>query len=217
MHIIRFPLIMSIAIAFSGCDTTSSEPVQNGERTQAGAIMGAMVGGFLGGISDDDDKVRNTVIGAAAGAAVGAAIGQALDRQARDLEQSLNNSDVTIVNTGSELIVTMPQDILFDVDSATLRADLEADIVALAENLQSYPDTTVDVIGHTDNTGTAAYNQDLSTRRAASVSAVLLRNGVAGSRIQSYGRGETEPVATNLNADGRRQNRRVEFIIRPMT
>jgi outer membrane protein OmpA-like peptidoglycan-associated protein len=111
----------------------------------------------------------------------------------------------------------MPQDVLFATDSATLRPDLVSDIRVLGRNLLAYPNTTVQVIGHTDNTGTAAYNQDLSERRARSVSSVLFQEGVPGSRIVSIGRGEAQPIASNQTEDGRRQNRRVEFVITPQT
>jgi outer membrane protein OmpA-like peptidoglycan-associated protein len=85
----------------------------------------------------------------------------------------------------------------------------------MARNLQQYPASTVDVIGHTDNTGSADYNQDLSARRASAVAGVLLEQGVDPARVRSFGRGENEPVATNLTPEGRQQNRRVEIIIRP--
>jgi len=144
-------------------------------------------------------------------------IGNALDRQAADLRASMNNSDVQIVNTGNELIVTMPQDILFAVDSYTVRSDLQTDLRALAQNLQSYPNTTVDVIGHTDNTGDAGYNQGLSARRANAVANVILGAGVSSSRVRAFGRGEDAPIASNLTPEGRQQNRRVEIVIRPTT
>lgn len=209
------PLTLCAVLALSACDTMNSAPVANGERTQSGAIIGGMIGALAGAASSDNDQLERAVIGGALGAAAGAGIGQMLDRQARDLEASIGNDRVKIVNTGSELVVTMPQDILFATDSATLRPDLQSDLRALAANLQQYPNTTVDVIGHTDSTGEAGYNQELSTRRAGAVSAVLFSQGVSSARVRSYGRGEDLPIATNLTEDGKRQNRRVEIIIRP--
>jgi outer membrane protein OmpA-like peptidoglycan-associated protein len=122
---------------------------------------------------------------------------------------------VTITNTGQQLLVTMPQDVLFDTDSAVLRPDLQSDIRALGQNLLAYPNTTVQVIGHTDSEGTAAYNQDLSERRALAVSNVLLNTGVPAGRVVAIGRGEAQPIASNQTAEGRRQNRRVQFVITP--
>lgn len=212
------PIILATAgaLALSGC--VSNTPLTadpNANRTRDGAVIGGILGGFLGATADDDNQGRNAILGAAVGAAAGGAIGNALDRQAQDLRGSLNNSQILIENTGSELIVTMPEGILFDIDSAAIRAGLQTDLRALASNLNQYPDTDVIVEGHTDNTGSAGYNQDLSTRRAQAVAGVLLEAGVAPFRVRSLGRGEDDPVATNLTPEGRQQNRRVEVIIRP--
>ena len=154
--------------------------------------------------------------GAAAGAAIGGLIGAALDRQAAELERDLGNG-ITVDNQGDQLLVSFPQDILFATDSAAIDAGRRQDLNALAANLQRYPDTSVQVIGHTDNTGSAAYNFDLSSRRAGTVSSILVGAGVPSSRISSTGRGEDAPIASNLTSEGRAQNRRVEVIISPTT
>ena len=178
-----------------------------------GSLIGA-VGGMMGG-SDAEDKRNRALRGAIIGGGLGAAIGNQLDKQEEDLRRQMGNQNVLIQNTGDRLIVTLPQDILFDVDSTSLRPDLMADLGALAGNLQAYPNTTVQVIGHTDNTGAASYNQSLSVARANNVTNILLQNGVAPSRVIAMGRGEDQPIASNLTADGRRQNRRVEIVILP--
>ncbi|MBF9049951.1 OmpA family protein [Roseobacter sp. HKCCD9010] len=203
---------MTATLGLAAC-VPQGEPM--GERTQTGLIAGALGGAVLGAAVDDDDRGRGALIGAAAGALAGGTIGQILDRQARDLRSSMANDQILINNTGEELIVTMPEGILFAVDSAAIRAGLQQDIRALARNLQQYPNSTVDVIGHTDNTGSASYNQDLSARRASAVAGVILEEGVNPGRIRSYGRGENEPVASNLTPEGRQLNRRVEIVIRP--
>lgn len=205
-------LAAAAALALTGCvNTASPEP----NRTRDGAILGGILGGILGAASSDEDPGRAAALGAAAGAIAGGAIGQALDRQAADLRASLDNDQILIQNTGEELVVTMPEGILFDFDSAAIRAGLQSDLRALARNLQAYPDTSVQVLGHTDNTGSAAYNQDLSARRASAVAGVLLEAGVAPGRVRAIGLGEDQPVATNLTPAGRQQNRRVEIIITP--
>jgi outer membrane protein OmpA-like peptidoglycan-associated protein len=202
------------AMGLAACEPAYlQDPNQN--RTRDGAIIGGMLGAFLGAAADDDNRGRNAVLGAAAGAAVGGAIGYSLDQQAADLRASMANDNIVIDNRGDHLMVTMPDGILFDTDSAAIRAGLQADLRAMARNLQQYPASTVDVIGHTDNTGSAEYNQDLSARRASAVAGVLLEQGVDPARVRSFGRGENEPVATNLTPEGRQQNRRVEIIIRP--
>jgi outer membrane protein OmpA-like peptidoglycan-associated protein len=111
--------------------------------------------------------------------------------------------------------VTLPQDILFDTDSATLTGALQSDLSALARNLNAYPGTTVTVVGHTDNVGDAEYNQNLSRRRAQAVTSVLISSGVSPERIRTLGQGESAPIADNLTPEGRRQNRRVEIVINP--
>ncbi|EAP75494.1 OmpA domain protein [Roseovarius nubinhibens ISM] len=199
--------------------TACAEPAHlQGNDPNARAKQGALIGGVVGAITGaaaSDKKGKGAVIGGAIGALGGAAIGNALDKQAAELERDLNNDSVTVNNTGDRLIVTMPQDILFAIDSSTVNSGLRGDLLTVARSLQSYPDTTVQVVGHTDNTGSAAHNQALSERRANAVADVLMNGGVAFSRIQTYGRGEDQPLASNLTAEGRAQNRRVEIVILP--
>jgi outer membrane protein OmpA-like peptidoglycan-associated protein len=127
------------------------------------------------------------------------------------------SSGLTVTNNGQYLVVNMPQDLLFATDSAVVRGDLTRDLRAIAASLQKYPTSNISVVGHTDNTGTAAYNLDLSQRRASSVAAILRDSGVSSSRMTIVGRGEDQPIASNLTPEGRAQNRRVEIIIRPNT
>ena len=185
------------------------------KNTRQGALMGAGLGAALGAITaGSGNRGKGAAIGAVVGAAGGVVAGSILDRQERDLRQSVGNN-VQITNTGDRLIVTLPQDILFATDSATLRPDLVSDIRAVAGNLNSYPNSTVQVLGHTDSTGDASYNQNLSNRRAESVALVLVNQGVSANRVLSVGRGESQPVASNLTPEGRQLNRRVEIVILP--
>lgn len=189
---------------------------QQASNQQQGALVGAMVGAIAGmAASNDADQTKGAILGAAIGGIAGSILGERLDQQAADLRRDMGNDQVQIVNTGRELVVTMPQDILFATDSATVRNDLQRDLQALAGNLMAYPDTTVQVIGHTDNTGAASYNQALSLRRAKSVTQVLINAGVPNHRLRATGMGENQPVATNLSPEGRRQNRRVEIVLTP--
>jgi outer membrane protein OmpA-like peptidoglycan-associated protein len=150
------------------------------------------------------------------GAIVGGMIGSELDKQAGELRGSFGDSRIGVVNTGSSLVVTMPQDILFATDSAQLSPALRSDLAVLARHLNKYPSSNVQVVGHTDNTGSAAYNLSLSRQRAASVANTLIDSGVSSSRITAIGRGEDQPLASNLTAEGRAQNRRVEIVIVPI-
>lgn len=199
---------VAASLGLAGCAGT-------GERQQSGSIVGGMLGGFLGATSDDEDRGRNAAFGAAAGAMAGGMIGTMLDAQAADLRSSLENDGIIVTNTGEFLIVTLPGGLLFDVDSAAIRPAVEGDLAAVARNLIEYPDSTVQVLGYTDDTGSTAYNQTLSESRAQTVADVLVRQGVTQSRVRAEGRGETQPVATNSTPEGRQQNRRVEIFIRP--
>ena len=198
--------------------TACTDPNQVGgtdpnQRTRSGAIIGGIIGAGTGA-AVSDNKATGALLGGAIGALGGAAIGNALDRQAAELRQQLDN-DVQIVNTGDRLILTMPQDILFAVDSFTVAPVLRDDLFKVASSLQKYPDTTVRVVGHTDSDGAASYNQQLSERRANAVTDVLMEGGVPFSRIRAIGRGEDQPVASNLTPAGKAQNRRVEIVILP--
>lgn len=189
-------------------------PGQPNARATGGAVTGALIGGAIGA-NGGKNSFAKAILGAGIGAAIGGAIGSDLDKQAADLRAV--NSNFTVTNNGQYLVVNMPQDLLFATDSATLRPDLTRDIKSIASNLQQYPNSQIDVVGHTDNTGSSAYNQDLSQRRAVSVADILRGAGVPNTRLTAYGRGEDQPLpgASNLTPEGRAQNRRVEIIIRP--
>lgn len=187
-----------------------TDPNQNAKE---GAILGGVLGAMTGMLVSDDNK-KGAIVGGIAGAALGGAIGTRLDQQEAELRQSLDNR-VSITNTGDRLIVTLPQDILFDVDSTFVTPALRDDLAAVAESLNRYPESTVQVLGHTDNTGSAEYNLDLSQRRAGAVSAILIDGGVSSYRVQTIGRGEDQPVSSNLTPEGRAQNRRVDIVILP--
>lgn len=197
------------ALLLAACD-----PGDPNLKAKRGAAIGAAVGGAIGAGSSDKD-LEKTVIGAAVGAVVGGAIGDSLDKQERDLRRDLNNDAIGVINTGTELRVTMPQDLLFATDSDALRPDLQADLRVLANNLNEYPNSRVIVVGHTDSTGTQAYNLNLSERRARTVAGILQSSGVSGGRLSVIGQGEAQPIASNATASGRAQNRRVEIVIRP--
>ncbi len=220
---IRTPLcvVAASALALSACaptpgayDPYSGGYVNENQRAQTGALTGAAIGAAIGGTQRGGNRLGQAAVGGVIGAALGGAVGAALDRQAAELRSSVG-SNIDVRNTGNELVVTMPQDILFATDSATVRPDLQRDLRAIAGNLINYPNSTIQIVGHTDNTGSAAYNQNLSERRANAVAGVLRDSGVPSSRIVSFGRGFDQPVASNATAEGRAQNRRVEIIIRP--
>ena len=199
------------ALSLAAACTTSTGELS---RTNTGLLTGAVAGGLLGAATGSGNRTPEVLLGAGLGAMAGGFIGQHLDRQAAELRASLG-SNATVVNTGSEIVVTMPQDILFATDSSSVRPDLQANLRAVAQNINSYPTSAVIIRGHTDSTGSDAYNQQLSMRRADAVAGVLIGAGVPASRVQAIGMGESSPVASNESASGRAQNRRVEITIRP--
>ena len=212
----KFPLALSAAslLLVTACANTGG-PNDN-VNTRQGAAIGAGLGALVGAATGDTaaERRRGALIGAALGAGTGATVGSALDRQEQELRNSLG-SNVGIVNNGQNLTVALPGDILFATDSTAVSAGSQNDLFAVARSLNNYPNSTVNVIGHTDNVGDAAYNFDLSQRRAQAVASVLVNAGVAPSRIRSVGRGEDAPVASNLTPEGRQANRRVEIVITP--
>ncbi len=211
--------LMTATAALLVLTACTQGPMMDDSNRQArqGAMIGAGVGALAGALSGNDPEERraNAAVGALVGAGAGAVVGNRLDRQEADLRAQMGNSNVSIQNTGDRLIVTLPQDILFATDSASVRPDLQRDLRTVSQNLNAYPNTTVQVIGHTDNTGDAAYNASLSERRAQSVAGILVSEGVSSSRVRSIGRGEDAPIASNLTPEGRQQNRRVEIVILP--
>ena len=215
---LKTPIFLSIAsaLALTACVDPAAYPDDPNARTKNGAVVGGLIGAVAGAsIAKGDDKLKGAILGGALGAGAGALIGQDLDRQAAEMRGSFSNPNITVTNYGDYLVVNMPQDVLFATDSATLRPDLQRDVQAVANSLVKYPNSAIQVIGHTDSTGSDAYNMDLSQRRASSVANILSYSGVPSSRIQTIGKGKTQPIASNATEAGRAQNRRVEIIIRP--
>ncbi len=176
---------------------------------RTGALGGAAAGAVIGGIASG--SARGAIIGAAVGGAAGAAIGGIMDSQAEDLQDKLPNARVERVGEG--IHITFDSGILFDVNSANLRTAAQGNLNDLTQSLEDYEGTDVLVVGHTDSTGDAGYNQGLSERRADSARTYLLGAGLESDRVTAMGMGETEPVDTNDTDAGRQENRRVEVAI----
>lgn len=201
-------VVLAGAITVAGC----TNPDGTAYNTGTGAGVGAVLGGLFGR-AVSDDKAKGTIIGGLVGGAIGGAIGADLDRQEAALRAQMGSS-VSIINTGSQLIVSLPEEITFATNSAVVKSSLVADLNTLAASMNTYPNTTIEVVGHTDNTGTAAYNQALSEQRARAVRGILI-NTVNPNRVIAYGVGETRPIESNSTSAGRQANRRVEIYITP--
>lgn len=197
----------SLLVAFlvTGCASLS--------KTEEGAIIGGGAGAVLGGVigNQTGSTTRGAIIGAAVGGAAGALIGRQMDQQAEALEEELPNA--TVERIGEGIRVTFDSGILFDFDSYRLRDAARQNLSELSASLLRYPDSEVLIVGHTDATGSEAYNQRLSENRAQAASSFLVQQGVDPTRVRSMGMGEMEPVASNETEAGQQENRRVEVAI----
>lgn len=196
---------------------TSCESIQNANSQQKGTAIGAAAGAVLGGVLGNNiGKGGNAPLGAVLGGVVGGVagnvIGKKMDKQAKEIQETLPGAQVERVNDGIK--VTMNESIVnFAFDSADLTDTAKSNLDKLAEVLVNNPDTNINVYGYTDSKGTDDYNLKLSDRRAASVKSYLISKGVAESRLYTMGMGEQDPVASNDTDEGRAKNRRVEFAI----
>lgn len=206
---------MAAPVAISGCATDSPNRNRN-----IGIALGAIGGAVLGNnVGDGDTKTR--VLGAAGGALIGGAVGNYMDKQRAELERQLadeqQREQLGITEVGDNTLkIGVAGDATFPFDEATIEPQFKPTFDKIASVLADYDKTIVHVVGHTDSVGAEAYNKGLSMDRATAVSTYMSREGVNGSRILSYGAGESNPVATNDTEAGRRQNRRVEIFIKPV-
>lgn len=182
-------------------------------NTQKGGAVGAAAGGAIGAAigSASDNTALGAIIGAGIGGTAGALIGRRMDKQAEELREDLEGAEVERVGEGIK--ITFDSGLMFDVDSYALRSETKQNLTELASTLKKYENTNILIEGHTDATGSDQYNQQLSVKRANSVTSYLLAQGVASSRLTAQGYGESQPIADNSTVSGRQQNRRVEVAI----
>lgn len=182
-------------------------------RTQKGAAIGTASGGAAGAIIGKaaGNAGLGAIIGATVGGVTGAVIGRKMDKQADEIKNDI--PDAKVVRVGEGIVIEFNNQILFGFDQSELSAAAKTNLDKLVVILNKYPDTNIEVQGHTDNTGATAYNQELSIRRASAVSAFLSRNNINSSRLNIKGFGETIAKYDNATADGQSQNRRVEFLV----
>jgi outer membrane protein OmpA-like peptidoglycan-associated protein len=197
--------LATASILFSGC--SSFTKTEKGAAIGAGG--GAVIGGFIGRAAGN--TALGAIIGGAVGGTAGAVIGHKMDKQAAEIKQTVPGATVT--REGEGILVKFDSGILFDIDKTNVKPVAQTSLKKLAVSLQNNPQTNILIVGHTDSTGTAAHNMDLSVRRAGSVKSFLVGEGIDASRLETKGKGETEPIALNSTAEGRAQNRRVEIVI----
>lgn len=212
------PLAVTAVVLASACATTS-DPYTGEERatrTSQGAAIGAGVGAVLGAITGGD-RLERAAIGAGIGALSGAAIGNYMDRQEAELRRQLEGTGVGVTRRGDEIILNMPGNVTFDLDSASLRPEFFEVLNSVALVLEKYEKTVLVIDGHTDSTGSRSHNMALSQRRAESVGDYLIAQGIEPVRLATYGYGPEYPVASNETEQGRQANRRVELTLMPIT
>ncbi|HRQ47888.1 MAG TPA: OmpA family protein, partial [Rhodocyclaceae bacterium] len=162
------------------------------------------------------DRTKGVLIGAAVGATVGGLIGRQMDQQEAELRRQMEGTGVEVQREGDTIRLQAPENITFDTNRADIKPQFRPVLDQLAASISQYPGTIVRVEGHTDSTGSAAYNQTLSENRAASAASYLIQRGVDSTRIEAIGYGFTRPIADNNTVEGRAQNRRVEILIIPV-
>ena len=196
---------------------TSCESVKNANNQQKGTVIGTAAGAVIGGVLGNNlGKGKNAPAGAVLGGIVGGVagnvIGRNMDKQAKEIKETLPGAEVERVGEGIK--VTMKENMVnFGFDSSDLTSAAKANLDKLAQVLKNNMDTNINIYGHTDSKGTDAYNLSLSERRAAAVKNYLVSQGVSAGRMFTMGVGEKEPVASNDTDAGRAENRRVEFAI----
>jgi outer membrane protein OmpA-like peptidoglycan-associated protein len=212
-------LLLFVVFALTACSTVN--PYTEEKQTSKAAIgagIGAASGAVIGLLTaDSKDRQKNALIGAGLGALAGGGIGYYMDVQEAKLRQRLRGSGVSVTRSGNQILLNMPGNITFTSGSPNINAGFYDALNAVAVVLKEYKKTTVDVIGHTDNVGSADYNQRLSENRARSVAEYLSGQGILPARLLMAGRGESQPVASNSTPEGRAQNRRVAIQISPIT
>lgn len=199
-------LILSAALIAPGCN--ASRAVKGGA---IGAGAGAGAGAVIGNQFGDNGTAVGAIIGAVVGGTAGALIGRHMDKQAEELRNDLEGATVTRVGEGIK--ITFDSGLLFGVDKSDLNSTATANIDELAATLKKYDDTEILIEGHTDSDGNDDHNMQLSERRANSVKARLIAQGITPGRLTTVGYGEAQPVADNGSANGKAQNRRVEIAI----
>jgi outer membrane protein OmpA-like peptidoglycan-associated protein len=203
-------------VTVTACVTDPNTGERKVSRTAIGAGGGALAGLLLGGLIGGG---TGRIIGAGIGGIAGGAIGYTMDKQIKELRESTAGSgvDVTEADDGQSILVNLPDGVTFDVDSSSLKPEFRTTLDQIAESMTRYPNSLIDVYGHTDSTGSDQYNQALSERRASTVANYLVMRGVSAARVRSQGFGETMPIASNDTIDGRARNRRVEIKIVPIS
>ncbi|TPV31491.1 OmpA family protein [Paucihalobacter ruber] len=204
--ILKYSAVIMLSFAIVGCSA-----VQNANKTQKGAVLGAAGGALVGGLIGGN--LKGALIGAAVGGASGAVIGNVMDKQAQKIETAVPGAEVERVGEGILINFDENSGVNFATNKADLTVTSKANLDKVVNVFLEFPDTNILVQGHTDSTGSEAYNMELSKKRAKSVVDYLKSKGVAANRLSMEGLGQSMPRFDNSTAEGRSKNRRVEIAV----
>jgi outer membrane protein OmpA-like peptidoglycan-associated protein len=206
---LKLAAIAVSALTLSAC----TNPDGSMNQPANGALIGGLTGAALGNAIGHDRT--STLIGGAVGIAVGDAIGRQAASQKAELDRALAGTGATVTSNGQQIEIILPENVTFATNSDAVDPGFLGPLGRIAQSLRAHPRSTILVLGHTDSVGVAAYNQDLSMRRALAVANILVGDGVPATRLTYAGRGESQPIASNATTSGRAMNRRVEIFITP--
>lgn len=212
--------LVGSAFLLGACTTNPYTGERQTSNAAKGAGIGALAGAAIGALtntSSGKQAGRNALIGAGIGALAGGGVGYYMDVQEAKLRERLQGTGVSVTRVGNNIVLNMPGNVTFRTDSSDINSSFYEVLNSVALVLKEYEKSTVEVMGHTDNTGSDAYNMDLSQRRANSVAQYLISQGIFAPRLIVQGFGESRPIASNATPQGREQNRRVEIQISPLT
>jgi len=223
MFTTRRLLVAALAVAtLSGCasqnpyENQGQAPRQGMSKTATYGGLGALAGAVAGAAISHNNRGKGALIGAAVAGAAGAGYGYYVDKQEAELRRSMEGTGVQVQRQGDSINLVMPGNITFATNSADIASNFYGPLNNLASSFKQYNQNNIEIVGHTDSTGSHQYNVNLSQLRAQSVANYLVAQGVEPGRLSSRGMGPDQPVASNATEAGRSQNRRVEIKLTPI-
>ena len=216
----RTRALAASVVIIAGCAADGGSSI-NRPYTEAGVVLGAASGALLGAVAYGTNNSRAVLLGAIGGGIAGGAVGAYMDKQKKDLEKNLakeiNLHEARVDEMPNHIVrVTMTGDTGFNTNSTDIKPGFHSTLDKIADVVVRYGKTTLTVAGHTDDVGSAQYNQGLSERRARAVAQYLESKKVNEARLSLVGKGESMPIASNASEGGRAENRRVEIYVQPV-
>lgn len=223
MFTTRRLIVAALAVVtLSGCasqnpyENQGQAPRQGMSKTATYGGLGALAGAVAGAAISHNNRGKGALIGAAVAGAAGAGYGYYVDKQEAELRRSMEGTGVQVQRQGDSINLVMPGNITFATNSADIASNFYGPLNNLASSFKQYNQNNIEIVGHTDSTGSHQYNVNLSQLRAQSVANYLVAQGVEPGRLSSRGMGPDQPVASNATEAGRSQNRRVEIKLTPI-